>query len=144
MGRVRNSTKVAELWVSDRRSEPRPLGCTICKLRAVSPFCLLRELWNTEILNGKSLLAGGCIESRLHLQELFSPPRDFLSPVEIIGMEEAGMFFSRSQPRDQTWVSCFADRFFTYRDTREVPDLTEHLSSNNLKSQIAPYQFWPT
>ena len=34
--------------------------------------------------------------------------------------------FSRgsSQPRDQTWVSCIADRFFTIWATREVPSIS--------------------
>ena len=37
-------------------------------------------------------------------------------------LEWVVMPFSRgsSQPRDQTWLSCFADRFFTVYATREA------------------------
>lgn len=110
-GKGRGSTKVTELWVSDRRSKLRALGSTICKLRGVSPFCLLRELWNTEVLNAKSLFAGACTESHVFIYRALLSTRESLSPVEIIGMEEAGMFYSRSQPRDQMWslLLCRAD-----------------------------------
>lgn len=49
-----------------------------CVLWTVSPFCLLRELWSTKVLNAKSVFVGACIESHDFLYiSLFSTQRLF-------------------------------------------------------------------
>ena len=72
-----------------------------------------------------------CMRAHAH-SCLFATPMDYspLCPWNSPGKNtEVGSPFSRgsSQPRDWTWVSCIAGRFFKIWATREVHDLNDYL-----------------
>ena len=46
------------------------------------------------------------------------------------------------QPRDQTWVSCIASRFFTTWDTREVLNTSQFFCLQNMKKNGRPVEHW--
>ena len=54
------------------------------------------------------------------------------SPSKNIGMGSQPLSRASSWPRDQTWVSCIAGRFFTVWATREAHSLVEHFLHSEL------------
>ena len=72
----------------------------------------------------------------------WSPPDPSVHGIfQVRILEWLPISFSRwsSWPRDWTWVSCFAGRFFTVWDTREriaIRKVSRHIRARNLKRHI--------
>ena len=72
-------------------------------------------------------LTSGAVAHQAHLAMRFSR-QEYWSGVAILSS------IGSSQPRDWTWVSCIAGRFFIDGATREAPYLVKKFSNSNTKT----------